>query len=256
MLLVAVGVFTLTAGTDTIDSMMSRLEGTVPEEVITLLRDSLTRATENQSGGLVMIVVGFLLALWTTTGALNALMRGLNRVYDRDETRGFVKQRLTALGMLFFLLLAVALSFGLLVLGPVIADWLGDLLDLEGAIGWIWWTLQWPILLLGLLFAFAWVLFLGPNVDHPHWHFITPGAVIAVVIWLVASGLFAVYVSMFSSYNKAWGSLAAVIIMLTWLWLSALALLFGAEVNAEAERSRELRQGAPAERDLQAPAKA
>jgi membrane protein len=177
-------------------------------------------------------------------------------VYDRDETRGFVKQRLTALGMFFFLLLAFALSFGLLVLGPVIADWLGDLLDLEGAIGWIWWTLQWPILLLGLLFAFAWVLFLGPNVDHPRWHFITPGAVIAVVIWLVASGLFAVYVSMFSSYNKAWGSLAAVIIMLTWLWLSALALLFGAEVNAEAERSRELRQGAPAERDLRAPAKA
>jgi membrane protein len=256
VLLVAVGVFTLTAGTDTIESMMSRLEGAVPEEVITLLRDSLTRATENQSGGLVLIVVGFLLALWTTTGALNALMRGLNRVYDRDETRGFVKQRLTALGMLFFLLLAVALSFGLLVLGPVIADWLGGLLDLEGAIGWIWWTLQWPILLLGLLFAFAWVLFLGPNVDHPRWHFITPGAVIAVVIWLVASGLFAVYVSMFSSYNKAWGSLAAVIIMLTWLWLSALALLFGAEVNAEAERSRELRQGAPAERDLQAPAKA
>jgi membrane protein len=256
VLLVAVGVFTLTAGTDTIESMMSRLEGVVPEEVITLLRDSLTRATENQSGGLVMIVVGFLLALWTTTGALNALMRGLNRVYDRDETRGFVKQRLTALGMFFFLLLAFALSFGLLVLGPVIADWLGDLLDLEGAIGWIWWTLQWPILLLGLLFAFAWVLFLGPNVDHPRWHFITPGAVIAVVIWLVASGLFAVYVSMFSSYNKAWGSLAAVIIMLTWLWLSALALLFGAEVNAEAERSRELRQGAPAERDLRAPAKA
>jgi membrane protein len=256
VLLVAVGVFTLTAGTDTIESMMSRLEGVVPEEVITLLRDSLTRATENQSGGLVMIVVGFLLALWTTTGALNALMRGLNRVYDRDETRGFVKQRLTALGMFFFLLLAFALSFGLLVLGPVIADWLGDLLDLEGAIGWIWWTLQWPILLLGLLFAFAWVLFLGPNVDHPRWHFITPGAVIAVVIWVVASGLFAVYVSMFSSYNKAWGSLAAVIIMLTWLWLSALALLFGAEVNAEAERSRELRQGAPAERDLRAPAKA
>jgi membrane protein len=255
-LLVAVGVFSLTAGTDTIESMMNRLEGVVPAEVITLLEDSLTRATENQSGGLVLIIVGFLLALWTTTGALNALMRGLNRVYDRDETRGFVRQRLTALGMLFFLLLALALSFGLLVLGPVIADWLGGLLDLEGAFGWIWWTLQWPVLLLGLLFAFAWLLYLGPNVDHPHWRFLTPGSVIAVVIWLVASGLFAVYVSMFSSYNKAWGSLAAVIIMLTWLWLSALALLFGAEVNAEAERSRELRRGEPAEVNLQAPAKA
>jgi membrane protein len=255
-LLVAVGVFSLTAGTGTIESMMNRLEGVVPAEVITLLEDSLTRTTGNQSGGLAMIVVGFLLALWTTTGALNALMRGLNRVYDRDETRGFVRQRFTALGMLVFLLLAFGLSFGLLVLGPVIADWLGGLLDLEGAFGWIWWTLQWPVLLLGLLFAFAWLLYLGPNVDHPRWRFLTPGAVLAVVIWLVASGLFAVYVSMFSSYNKAWGSLAAVIIMLTWLWLSALALLFGAEVNSEAERSRELRRGEPAEAEIQAPAKA
>ncbi|MGH3024350.1 MAG: YihY/virulence factor BrkB family protein, partial [Gaiellaceae bacterium] len=255
-LLVAVGLFSLTAGTDTIESMMNRLEGVVPAEVITLLEDSLTRTTENQSGGLVLIIVGFLLALWTTTGALNALMRGLNRVYDRDETRGFVRQRLTALGMLFFLLLALGLSFGLLVLGPVIADWLGGLLDLEGAFGWIWWTLQWPVLLLGLLFAFAWLLYLGPNVDHPRWRFLSPGSVLAVVIWLVASGLFAVYVSKFSSYNKAWGSLAAVIIMLTWLWLSALALLFGAEVNAETERSRELRRGEPAEVNLQAPAKA
>jgi membrane protein len=255
-LLVAVGVFSLTAGTGTIESMMNRLEGVVPAEVITLLEDSLTRTTGNQSGGLAMIVVGFLLALWTTTGALNALMRGLNRVYDRDETRGFFRQRFTALGMLVFLLLAFGLSFGLLVLGPVIADWLGGLLDLESAFGWIWWTLQWPVLLLGLLFAFAWLLYLGPNVDHPRWRFLTPGAVLAVVIWLVASGLFAVYVSMFSSYNKAWGSLAAVIIMLTWLWLSALALLFGAEVNSEAERSRELRRGEPAEAEIQAPAKA
>jgi membrane protein len=256
VLLVAVGVFTLTAGTDTIESMMTRLEGVVPEEVITLLRDSLTRAIENQSGGLILIVLGFLLALWTTTGAMNALMRGLNAVYDSEETRGFLKQRTTALGMLFFLLLAFALSFGLLVLGPVIADWLGGLLNLETAFGWIWWTLQWPILLLGLLFAFAWILYLGPNVDHPRRQFLTLGAVVAVVIWLLASGLFALYVGMFSSYNKAWGSLAAVIIMLTWLWLSALALLFGAEINAEAERSRELRQGQPTEQDLQAPAKA
>ena len=171
-------------------------------------------------------------------------MRGLNRVYDREETRSFVKQRLTALGMLASLAVAFALTFGLLVLGPIISDWLGGLLDLEGAFGWIWWTAQWPILVFGLLAVFAAVLYLGPNVAHPRWRFLTPGSIVAVVVWLAASGLFAVYVSVFGSYNKAWGSLAAVIILLTWLWLSALALLLGAEVNAEAERSRELRRRA------------
>jgi membrane protein len=251
-----VGLFGLVAGPDAIDSMMERLEGVVPADAIGLLRDSLTRMTENESGGLVMVVLGLLLALWTTTGAMTGLMRGLNRVYDRKETRNFLKQRVTALAMLACMLLAFALSFGLLVLGPVIADWLGGVLGLESAFGWIWWTLQWPILVVGLLLAFAGILYLGPNVAHPRWRFLTPGAVFAVVVWLLASGLFAVYVSMFGSYNKAWGSLAAVIVMLTWLWLSALALLLGAEINSEAERSRELRQGQPAEEELQAPAKA
>ena len=104
--------------------------------------------------------------------------------------------------------------------------------------------------------VFATVLYLGPNVDHPRWRFITPGALFAVVVWLVASGLFAVYTSMFDSYNKTWGSLAAVIVMLTWLWVTGIALLLGAEINSEAERSRELRQGEPAERRIQAPSRA
>jgi membrane protein len=256
VLLIAVGVFARTAGPETIESMLDRLEGVVPAEAIQLLRDSLTRVIENQSGGLVLIVVGFVLALWTASGAVNALMRGLNRVYDRQESRGFARQRGTALVILVCLLLAFGLAFGVLVLGPVLSDWLGGLLGIEEVFGWLWWTLQWPILLVGLLAAFASILYLGPNVDHPRWRFLTPGAIVAVVVWLVASGLFALYVSLFGSYNKAWGSLAAVIIMLTWLWLSALALLLGAEMNAEAERSRELRRGEPADAELQAPAKA
>jgi membrane protein len=256
VLLIAVGVFARTAGPDTIESMLDRLEGVVPAEAIQLLRDSLTRVIENQSGGLVLIVVGFVLALWTASGAVNALMRGLNRVYDRQESRGFVRQRGTAIAILVCLLLAFGLAFGVLVLGHVLSDWLGDLLGIEEVFGWLWWTLQWPILLLGLLAAFASILYLGPNVDHPRWRFLTPGAIVAVIVWLVASGLFALYVSLFGSYNKAWGSLAAVIIMLTWLWLSALALLLGAEMNVEAERSRELRRGEPAEAELQVPAKA
>ena len=133
VLLVVVGIFTQVAGPDTIESMLKRLEGIVPEESIALIGDSLNRAIENQSGGIVLIVVGFLLALWTASGAMNALMRGLNHVYDREETRSFARQRLTALAMLACLLLAFGLAFGLLVLGPKLSDWLGGALDMEGA---------------------------------------------------------------------------------------------------------------------------
>lgn len=256
VLLVAVGVFAQTAGPGTIDSMLDRLEGVVPAEALSLIEDSLTRVTENRSGGIALITVGFLLALWTASGAMNALMRGLNRIYDREETRSFFRQRLTALGMLACLLLAFGLAFGLLVLGPVLSEWIGEALGIESFFSWLWWILEWPILLLGLLGAFLGVLTLGPNIAQPHRRFVFPGALAAVLIWLAASGLFAFYVSNFGSYNKAWGSLGAVIIMLTWLWLSALAIVLGAEINAEAERSRELRQGKRAEIDLQTPAKA
>jgi membrane protein len=250
VLLVAVGAFTQVAGPDTIESMLKRLEGIVPEEAISLIGDSLNRAIENQSGGIVLIVVGFLLALWTASGAMNALMRGLNHVYDREETRNFARQRLTALAMLACLLLAFGLAFALLVLGRPLSDWIGGALDAEGLVSWLWWALQWPVLVAALLAAFAAVLYLGPDVELRRWTFLTPGAWVALAVWLLASGLFALYVSFFGSYNKAWGSLAGVIIMLTWLWLSALALLLGAEVNAVADRGRDHWQAKPDEARL------
>jgi membrane protein len=242
LLLVTLGVFATVAGERTVDRLLGRLEGVVPPEAIALLDESLTRTLENQGGGLAMIVVGTLLALWSATGAMGGLMRGLNRVYDRAENRPFVQQRLTGLLILACIVLAFALVFGLLVLGPVLSDLVGAALDAEGLVGWVWWTAQWPIVFAGLLAAFAAVLYLGPNAEQPRFRFVTPGSVLAVLVWLAASGLFALYVELFGSYNKTWGSLAAVIVMLTWLWLSALALLLGAEVNAEAERSRRLRE--------------
>jgi membrane protein len=255
-LLVAVGVFNLVADDDLIDEIIQRLQGVVPQEAVTLIQRTLERVVESQANsGIVMVVVGSVLALWTVTGAMETLMWALNSAYDRDETRGFFKRRLTALVMVVLLLIAFVLAFGLLVLGPHVSGWIGDAVGLEAVVKWLWWTAQWPILVLGLLFVFATVLYLGPNVDHPRWQFLSIGTGIAVVVWLLASGGFALYVSQFSSYNKAWGSLAAVIIMLTWLWLSGLALLFGAEVNAETERSRELRRGEAAGAELQAPPK-
>jgi membrane protein len=257
VLLVALGVFSVFADPSAVQSLIDKVGKVAPADVTALLDDSLTRMSQNNSGGWAMAAVGFVLALWTTTGAMTALMRALNRAYDREETRNFVRQRLSAVAMVVVMLVAFALVFGLLVMGPALSGWIGDAVGIEAVFKWLWWVAQWPVLIVGLLAAFATVLYLGPNVDHPRWKFVSPGSVFAVVVWLLASGAFAVYTAMFSSYNKAWGSLAAVIVMLTWLWLTGCALLFGAEINAEAERSRELRQGQKAAADeIQAPAKA
>jgi membrane protein len=231
LLLVAVGFFGLFAGPDTVASLVRRVSDVVPAEATTLIEDSLTRVTENRGGGLVAVIVGLAVAAWTVSGAMGAVMRALNRIYARSESRGFVQQRLVGLAMVAFSLVAFALAFGLLVLGPHVSDWTGA--------GWIWWVGQWPILIGGLVVAFAGIYWLGPNRDRPPFRPVTAGAVLAAIVWLVGSGAFAVYVSMLGSYNKAWGSLAAVIVMLTWLWLSSLALLLGAELDAELEGARE-----------------
>jgi membrane protein len=137
---------------------------------------------------------------------------------------------------------AFALVAVLLMFGPVISSTIASHAGGAGhAVKIAWWAAQWPILFFGLLAAFATLLYLGPDVDLPTWEFLTPGAVVAVLLWLAASAGFAVYTATFASYNKTWGSLAAVIVMLTWLWLTGMALLLGAEINAEAERSRTLR---------------
>jgi membrane protein len=255
-LLIAAGLFGLFAGPDAVTNVIDRLQGIIPSQASTLLEDSLNRLTQNQGTSITLIAVGGVLALWTLSGAMQNVMWALNTAYDREETRGFVRRRIVAGAMAVFALMASALALGLLVLGPHLSRWIGDAIGNKTAVEFVWWAAQWPILIGGLLLAFGVIYYLGPNVEQPKWHFVTFGAVFAIVVWLLASGAFAFYASRFGSYNKAWGSLAAVVVMLTWLWISSVALLLGAEINAEAERSRELRRGEPAERELQAPAKA
>jgi membrane protein len=256
VLMVAVGIFALVGDPSAANTLVDKLGGVIPAEAQSLLRTSLTNLTQNKGTGLSVLVIGSLLALWSVTGAMQNVMWGLNVAYERDESRGFVRRRITALTMVGFAALGVLLLFGMLVLGPHMVTWIGDAAGQKTLVSWLWWIAQWPILIGALLVVFAAIYYFGPNVDHPRWQFLTFGAVIGIVSWLALSGLFAFYVSKFGSYNKTWGSLAAVVVMLTWLWLSGLALLIGAEVNAEAERSRELRRGEPAEVELQAPPKA
>jgi len=256
LLLVVVGIFSLVAGPNAISTVIDKLHSVMPGQATSLIHDSLTRMTQHHGAGIAVLSIGGLLAVWSLTGAMQNVMWATNVAYNRDEGRGFVKRRITAAAMVVFALVGFALLFGVLILGPHLSQWVGDAVGQKTVVGYAWWIAEWPLLLIGLLVAFSGIMRLGPNVEHPKWQFLSIGAFVAILVWLIASGAFAFYVSRFGSYNKAWGSLSAVVVMLTWLWLSSVALLFGVEVNAEAERSRELRMGKPAERELQLPAKA
>jgi membrane protein len=250
VLLVAIGLFTLIAGPDTITNLMQHFGTVMPHQATALLKGSLTNLDAHPASSIVMTVVGFVLAVWSTTGAMNAYMTAINLAYNRKDRRTFVRKRLVALQMAVVIGLAFVLVAVLLVFGPSIEKLISSHVGpIGGVVDVAWWVAQWPVLLVGLLTAFATLLYLGPDVDQPRWEFLTPGSLVAAVLWIATSGLFAVYTAMFGSYNKTWGSLSAVIVMLTWLWLTAMALLFGAEVNSEVERSRRLRGGpaAPAE---------
>ncbi|MGH3054085.1 MAG: YihY/virulence factor BrkB family protein [Gaiellaceae bacterium] len=256
VLLVVVGVFTLLVGPQTISSLMAHFSHFMPGQATSLLGGSLHRLDQHPATGIAMTIVGFVLAVWATTGAMTAYMTAVNLAYERKDRRSFVRKRLIAVELVAVIGFAFLLVAVLLIFGPPLEQFVASHAGpLSGSIGWIWWIAEWPILVTGLLAAFATLLYLGPDVAHPRWRFITPGSLFATFVWLAVSGGFAFYTSSFGSYDKTWGSLAAVIILLTWLWLAAIALLLGAEINAEAERSRELREGRPAERAILAPSR-
>ena len=235
VLLVALGAFSLAADAGTVESLIDSTRAVLPEEAATLLRDSLRRTAASTGGGLALTVFGLVLAVWTTTSAATTLMQGVTTAYDREDGRKFVRKRLVALAIVGCLVVSTALVLGLLVLGPHVEAWLGDAAGLPTLTAWLWWSLQWPVLLAGLLIAFGVVLYLGPDVEQ-RWQLVTPGAVAAVVVWLVSSAGFALYSANFGSYEKTWGTLSAVVVTLLWLWLTSAALLFGAEINAETRR--------------------
>jgi membrane protein len=247
VLLVTVGVFTLVAGPETITTLMAHFRTVMPAEATLLLGNSLRNLAAHPRSSVVITVIGFVIALWSTTGAMNAYMLAINLAYDRKDRRSFVRKRIVALELVAVIGFAFLLVAVFLIFGPEIEKAIASRLGAAGGVlDVVWWIAQVPILLVGLLAAFAALLYLGPDVETRKWQFLTPGSLVAALMWIAISGLFAVYTSMFGSYNKTWGALSAVIVTLTWLWLSAIALLYGAEVNAELERTRELRGGAPA----------
>jgi membrane protein len=198
----------------------------------------------------IAFVVGLAVALWSASGYIGAFSRASNVIYEVEEGRPFWKLRPLQLAMSLFLILLIALSaIAVVVTGPL-AERVGELFALEGTVLTIWDLAKWPVIILIVLTMLAVLYYMAPNVRQRGFRWITPGGLLGVSVWIVASVGFTFYVANFGSYNKTYGSLAGVIVFLIWLWISNLAVLLGAAFNAELERARELESGVPEDRTL------
>jgi membrane protein len=174
-------------------------------------------------------------------------MRASNAIYDIDEGRPIWMTLPVRIGVTIVMLALLAISAFAVVITGGLATQVGKILGIGGTAVTVWDIAKWPVLLLIVSFMFSILYWAAPNVKHPGFRWLSPGGVFAVAVWVIASGAFALYVANFSSYNKTYGALAGIIIFLVWLWVSNIAILLGAEFNAEIERGRRLEAGQPAE---------
>ncbi len=236
----------------TVDDVLTIAGDVGPSSAVDTLRPILEQLTEAPSAGFAL-VFGLVLALWSASGYSAAFSRGMNRVYEIDEGRPVWKLRpVLLLVTLALVLIAVAVVAAVVLSGDV-ARSVGATVGLSDATVAVWNIVKWPVVVALVVVAIAILYHFTPNVRQPRFRWTSVGAVLALVVWLLASLAFGFYVTHFSSYDRTYGSLAGVIVFLLWLWITNLALLFGAELDAELERGRELQGGIEAERTIQLP---
>jgi membrane protein len=241
-------------GRRTTDAVMDIAADLVPASAVDMLRPPIQQLVEAPSAGLAL-VAGLAGALWSASGYVGAFGRAMNRIYEIEEGRPVWKLRpLQLLLTLAGLVMVAVVGFMLAVSGPV-AEAIGKAIGAGDFTQTLWSVLRWPLIVALVVAAVAILYHVAPNVEQPKFRWISVGAAIAIVVWIVASLLFGIYVANFGSYNKTYGALAGVIVFLLWLWITNVALLFGAELDAELERGRQLQAGMPAERELQLPPK-
>jgi membrane protein len=225
-----------------------------PDDAVSTFQGPIEQISSNQSTALFGLIFGVAVAIWTASNYVGAFMRASNAVYDREEGRPFYKLKpLQLLVTLILVMLAALVVLSLIVTGPV-AQAVGDAVGLGDAAVTAWNIAKWPVMLLVVMMMLAILYWSAPNAKAAGFRWISPGSVVAVLLWIVASVAFAFYVANFGSYNKTYGTLAGVIVFLVWMWITNIAVLLGAELNAETERARELQAGIPgAEEEIQAP---
>jgi membrane protein len=217
-----------------LDRLMDMLAQMLPGDALSLVQDHVRELVTGTRGGLLSF--GLLAALWTSSSAVTAIMEGLNRAYDVDEGRPFWKVRGLAILLTVGISVFIILSLVLLTFGPQIGGWVADQVGLGRAFQIAWNVLRWPVIVGLLIVAMALIYYLAPDVEQS-WQWITPGSIVAVVGWLLASFGFSFYVNHFGSYNATYGSIGAVIVLLTWMYVSGLFVLVGGEINAEIEHA-------------------
>ena len=241
-------------GPRTVHTLLQILRDVGASSAAHTLGPTLTQLSRSQNSG-VALIVGLAAALWSASGYVGAFGRGMNRIYDIDEGRPIWKLRAVMLLVTIVTIVLTSLvAVGLILTGPA-ARAVGNAIGAGSTAVTVWNIAKWPVLLAVVVLIVALLYYATPNVKQPRFRWISVGAIVAILAWIVASALFGFYVANFSSYNKVYGSLAGVIAFLLWLWITNLALLFGAELDAELERGRELEAGIPAEETVQLPAR-
>jgi len=216
-----------------IERQVAALSAVLPAQTQELLSQQLHSLVEASGGALgFAAIAGLLLALWSASRGMSGLITALNIAYEEKETRGFFKLNLIALGLTLGLLAGGVVAIALVAVLPAAAR----LLAIGAATKWVLLLAQWPVLIVLVMLGLAVLYRFAPNRDKPQWRWVSPGAGAATILWIVASVAFTVYVANFNSYDKTYGSLGGVIILLTWLYLSALMVLLGAVINAQSER--------------------
>jgi membrane protein len=217
-----------------VDRIVGTLGGILPGDVVGILQDQVRKISEGNNGGI--LTFGLLAALWSSSAALVGLIDALNRAYDIEEGRPWWKVRLLAIGLTLALAVLILVAFALVLVGPTAAEYIARVTGLGPIFAWTWKILQWPLVLALVATGAGFLYYFAPDAEQ-EWVWVTPGAVLAAVIWLAASLGFKYYVANFATYTETYGTIGGVMVLLLWFYLSGVVMLAGAELNAEIEHA-------------------
>jgi len=216
------------------DTVTAALARVAPYEALKLIQDQVIKISQDKNGGL--LTIGMIGTIWSTSSGVNAIIDTLNTAYDIQEGRPWWKVKAIALGLTVALAVFIVVSFALVLVGPTLAEKVAVWMHLGPVFEWTWKILQWPVIFALVALAIAMIYYVAPDAEQD-WIYITPGSVLATTLWVLISLAFKFYVAHFGSYNATYGTIGGIIVLLTWFYVSSLAILVGAELNAEIEHA-------------------